>query len=491
MWTCCLVLTVCQIAAAPESALARDARRVIYLEGQPVGHERTRFEVDGQSLRFERTLKVDARTFGGRLRIFATSLVRTDPGGRLLSFDVRTVAGPGRTLARRGNVEGNRLLLTTESGGRVTRSDVTWPAAARSPMWFEWQLHENPMAIRSRLRYEAFQPEQSEMIGTVTVRSGTWRKIELPDGTREKLLTLTLSDTRLPAESSRAFMDAAGRLVLVEIRHSGVVFQGQLAADGSGGLADSGDLDVRLAHLVQADRPLREGRAARKAVFRVSGAGNLETRLRHEPRQLVEAQTDGAVRVTVRAIEPVRSERHRRVDSMYLAATHLVDYRDQNVTRLAAEAAGRSTDNAEVALKLQQSVGRLLRNRVFSVQTPPASQIAAQREGDCTEHAVLLTAMLRARRIPARVATGLVYVDGQTGFTPHMWTEAMIDGEWTALDATFDGRRRPDGPATTPGAGYLQTGHSALRDEESVAHAFLPLTDLLDRVKIEVIRDSQ
>src|SRR5262249_44112242 len=44
-----------------------------------------------------------------------------------------------------------------------------------------------------------------------------------------------------------------------------------------------------------------------------------------------------------------------------------------------------------------------------------ASVVAARREGDCTEHAVLLTALARAFKFPARVASGivLVEVDGQ------------------------------------------------------------------------------
>ena len=36
---------------------------------------------------------------------------------------------------------------------------------------------------------------------------------------------------------------------------------------------------------------------------------------------------------------------------------------------------------------------------------------ARTRSGDCSEHAVLLTALLRARGIPARVSHGLVYLE--------------------------------------------------------------------------------
>ena len=63
--------------------------------------------------------------------------------------------------------------------------------------------------------------------------------------------------------------------------------------------------------------------------------------------------------------------------------------------------------------------------------------MAESREGDCTEHAVLLAALARACGIPARVAIGLVYVDQAGGFGYHMWTEMYLSGHWIPLDATL------------------------------------------------------
>jgi hypothetical protein len=56
------------------------------------------------------------------------------------------------------------------------------------------------------------------------------------------------------------------------------------------------------------------------------------------------------------------------------------------------------------------------------------------REGDCTEHAVLLAALCRAAGIPARVVMGLEYVMGVWG--GHAWNEVWIAGTWYPLDAT-------------------------------------------------------
>jgi hypothetical protein len=61
-----------------------------------------------------------------------------------------------------------------------------------------------------------------------------------------------------------------------------------------------------------------------------------------------------------------------------------------------------------------------------------AREVLDTRAGDCTEHSVLLTALLRAAGIPARPAVGLAYTEGQ--FVGHMWVEAHVD-YWRTIDA--------------------------------------------------------
>ena len=55
--------------------------------------------------------------------------------------------------------------------------------------------------------------------------------------------------------------------------------------------------------------------------------------------------------------------------------------------------------------------------------------------GDCNEHATLLTALLRASGIPAKIVVGLVYTRGK--FFYHAWTEAYLD-RWVSMDATLN-----------------------------------------------------
>src|SRR5205085_10073789 len=114
-----------------------------------------------------------------------------------------------------------------------------------------------------------------------------------------------------------------------------------------------------------------------------------------------------------------------------------VESDDPLVVKLAREARRNETDPMKIATLLEKSVHDLIREKNFSQAFATAAETAKSREGDCTEHAVLLAAMLRASDIPARVAIGLVYVEQLKGFGYHMWTEAYLDGRWIPLDATL------------------------------------------------------
>lgn len=67
-----------------------------------------------------------------------------------------------------------------------------------------------------------------------------------------------------------------------------------------------------------------------------------------------------------------------------------------------------------------------------------ASRVARSGEGDCTEHAVLLTALARSVGRPARVVTGIALV--AHGRMPrafgHAWSEIHDGGRFVPVDAT-------------------------------------------------------
>ena len=156
---------------------------------------------------------------------------------------------------------------------------------------------------------------------------------------------------------------------------------------------------------------------------------------------------------------------------------------DPQVVSLAEEAAGQEADPWKTAVKLEKFVHDYITAKDFSQVLASAAETAKSREGDCTEHAVLLAALCRAKKIPARVVIGLVYCERPTkqGVSPefayHMWVEAYIEGRWIPIDATL-GRGGI-------GAAHLKVANVDLADASMTS--FLPVVQVAGRLKVEVL----
>jgi hypothetical protein len=135
--------------------------------------------------------------------------------------------------------------------------------------------------------------------------------------------------------------------------------------------------------------------------------------------------------------------------------TRFLQSDNEQVIDLARRAIGRTKDAAEAARKIEAFVADYIENRSLSVGYASAAEVAASRQGDCSEFAVLTAAMCRAVGIPAQVVAGVAYVDdflGNQGFGGHAWTQAYIGGKWIGLDASFK----------SAGRGSYDAGHIAL-----------------------------
>ena len=113
------------------------------------------------------------------------------------------------------------------------------------------------------------------------------------------------------------------------------------------------------------------------------------------------------------------------------------------IVKLAADAVGDAKTPREQMQRLETFVRGYITNKNLSVGYASALEVAKNPEGDCTEHAVLLAALGRARGIATRVVDGLAYVDSYAGnryvFVPHAWAQAYVDGHWQSFDAALPG----------------------------------------------------
>lgn len=117
----------------------------------------------------------------------------------------------------------------------------------------------------------------------------------------------------------------------------------------------------------------------------------------------------------------------------FLRPEMLIQSGDQEIVSVAKQIIKETIDPF---LAAQMIMGWVFENleRVPTVSIPDAREILSHKKGDCNEHATILTALLRAVGIPARIVVGLVYKDGT--FYYHAWNEAYID-RWISMDATL------------------------------------------------------
>jgi hypothetical protein len=127
------------------------------------------------------------------------------------------------------------------------------------------------------------------------------------------------------------------------------------------------------------------------------------------------------------------STRDRRRFPRETSPEALVESREPELAFQAARVVGSDRTALVVAERLNTWVHRSLTKRItFGI--PSALQVLRARSGDCNEHTQLYVAMARAVGLPARVATGLAYVDRK--FYYHAWPEVFV-GEWIAVDPTL------------------------------------------------------
>lgn len=284
----------------------------------------------------------------------------------------------------------------------------------------------------------------------------------------------------LPNFAATEYFDPQGVLVRSEVDLGGMVIVTVLADEAAAKRVGAGP-EMMLSTFVEPSRPIARPAHLRRAVFDLSVAESGMPELPSTGAQSVEAIEGGArQRLTV---DVARRQTEQAEDAnQCLGASDLINTTDARVVELAGRAVrGVRDDPLKRAEAIRVYVNRYIRRKSLGVGLASAADVAASREGDCTEHAVLTAAMLRTQGIPARVATGLVLVDEIAGrksiFGYHMWTQALIDGCWVDFDAAqahrFD-------------ATHIALSVSAL-DDGALLSEITSILPLMGRLRIDVV----
>ncbi len=492
LMTCCwLMLGVC---LAFGSVLAdeklpvpqrEETWQAIFLSGQRVGYARVLVDprnVDGkQILHTSAETQMIFRRFGQVLKM-STSLASEETlDGDLLEFRFNMANPPASTSSTTGRVQGKELQLESVIDNRKKLSTTAWKEGVKSPTFQDRLMRVNPLKPGETKVFESFSPEFSKL-STTTVTAGDKEDITLLDGKSAALQKLKVVNSLLPGIVVNAWVDATGQTVKSSTNMLGTeMVTWTVPKEDALKALSVADLDLGVSTLVKTtkiNRPYETKRVVYKITIKEDDPSKV---LPTGDTQSVKSTGPETAELTVVALPIPADSAREDVGDEYTKPSRFLQSDDERVQEHARLAAGELTDAAQIARAMEKYVRDKLTKKNFSTALASAGEVARNLEGDCTEHAVLLAAMLRAKQIPSRVAVGVIYVDSLQAFGGHMWTEARLGGKWVPLDGTL-GRGGI-------GATHIKLADITFAEDDSIAPlaSFAPLITVLGKLEISVI----
>lgn len=131
-----------------------------------------------------------------------------------------------------------------------------------------------------------------------------------------------------------------------------------------------------------------------------------------------------------------------KVTDRYLTSSFVIDFDEVATQRFVA--GFKADQNATPDLnKMAEYVRAYIDKPSYIHGFNVASRVANQRSGDCTEYAVLATALARALGFPSRVVLGSLILEQEHQVVTygHAWSEVWQKGRWRILDAAMVGSK--------------------------------------------------
>lgn len=400
----------------------------IYLQNAKVGYSQNRIQPLDEGYLAHESLFLRLNLMGRPSLIQTETQAALDEAFRLKNFHFSMRSGT-TTFSVRGEIK-DRWMIIRQKGSPETKIRLEGPLYTGAS--FTYLFRNASLAVGKSLSIPFFDPStltRNTLVLTVTGKE-TIRIHDVP------YRTFRL-ETNLMGQHLFFWVNEDGDL-LKESGLMGMQLVRSNASRATEGLSGRGGSDYYQLASVESDRKLRHPRDLSFLKVRLQGIA--ETPFK------VSALNGGRQRYEKGTLE-IRKEQLPPVGSLHLSRMILpsdaraylepelnVESHDPEIRRMARAVGDGEQDSVLVAEKLLKWVFQKIEKRPV-LTIPSAREVLKTRVGDCNEHAVLLTALLRASSVPARVCAGLVYAKGK--FFYHAWTECWL-GKWISMDATLN-----------------------------------------------------
>jgi len=383
----------------------------------------------------------------------------------------------GLETVRQGFIENDTVTMTITQAGQTARQRFAIPYDAVMS-WGE-RLNAIRAGTKAGSKYtvKLFDPQlgPGQLVHCTAKILGPTQVI-VGGKTISGLKAITTIDKPIPMKMT-SVLDEQGLPIVSEIP-LGAIRLKMVACDKAQAITDVATKELFVRAFVHLDRPLMP------AYFRITFTGDDAIPFTVPQTAFQKIVSKGAKQIVVKllaqtAMYPLQT-RPATVSHAYLADSTYVNLKDPLLIKLAKNAGADSDPPLARAQKLCRFVYRYIEQKDLSVAFAPALHVAKIRQGDCTEHAVLLASLARIAGIPTRAVLGLAYIPTAPhgAFAYHMWTQCFIGGQWVDFDATL-GRLSPTRTRIALAVSDL-SDESFIRDTMKIVH-------LLGQLKIEQI----
>ena len=410
----------------------------VYLQGRKVGWVEanrileTRLDVPTLVSEWRVTMKLRRGKEKIEMQLLTRGVYAAE--GRQEVLELHYSKSMGATKVERvGKREADGFRIRTTQGGRETGTEsVPFPRETLADIYSMEGLARAGAAVGTKRRAISFSVEEGkeseDALEVIAVEEG------FADGVKSSIHVI------------RNTTGSKGTVITSRLSPQGKILEMELAGDMKFRLEPeelakdiqySGDLFVR--SFLRPSKPLGPPGKVKALTLRLRGAeAGLE--LPSNGRQVVTKEEDGALRLVLAAGAARESlaaaTEGDAKDALRSTSAYPVDHPE--IQALAKAAAGDASGTEETVRRLVRFTGEYVTD-AMSLASVSALDVLHDRRGDCTEHAMLLVALCRARGIPARGVHGLMYAgDGLGAFAGHQWVEVALDGRWVSVDPTWN-----------------------------------------------------
>lgn len=484
-WLAPLIAALLTLPALGQSETLWERYYVVELAGQRAGWMHGRHSRVGEEIVSEVEMRFEIKRGETGVKIaMQSTFVETEDHKPIRMASTQQLAA--LPISTRVVFGAESMEVTTESAGAASTQTMPLPEGEwLTPGGADEYLRRRLEAGAESITIRSLDPLAGVRPVTTTYEGLAKERIEV-FGREVEAIRATITTSEMAGLETTEYMDEKGRMLRSSTNLGGIEMA-LLAADRDLALSDLDAPELMQSTFVEPRGKIRRPRDAERAEYLLRVAdGKLED-LPTLPAQTPTRVDDRTIRLAVTMGEDAPKESAPGPE--YLEASSMIDTQDPLIRELAAGAIPGENAPPQIAAEaLRRFVFDHIDEKGLGVGMGSASEVARSCTGDCSEHGTLLAALLRTQGIPARVVSGLVYVNDFEGskdiFGYHMWTQAWLELEpgkpqWVDYDATL-------GPYGRFDATHIALAVSAMSDHETT-NSMLALVPLLGRLEIEIV----